>query len=338
MKNLQIEISKKSSETILQQLIGSIQGLISANNLEEGDVLPSINGLSKQFNISRDTVFKAYQQLKSNGFVDSTPAKGYFVARKFNRILLVLDYYSPFKDAFHEAFKKYIPKDYIVDLVFHHYNKNLFDTVIQNAIGKYSFYIIMHYDTRKFAISKEVEQLNPEKLLLLDIPVKNWKSIDKTKVSYIFQDFDTSVFQNLQKVSAKLKKYQKLNVVHSVMLNHPGITVESIQRFCSENKMEYQLFNQANEMQLNKGEIYFVFRQKDLGKIIKQSQQQQFVLGEDIGIIAYNDAPLYEFIDKGITVISIDFEEMGRMAANFVTNSKQIKEKIKTQINIRGTL
>jgi len=39
-------------------------------------------------------------------------------------------------------------------------------------------------------------------------------------------------------------------------------------------------------------------------------------LGEDIGIISYNDTPLKELL--GITVISTDFQKMGSAAAEMI--------------------
>jgi DNA-binding transcriptional regulator YhcF (GntR family) len=43
------------------------------------DVLPSINELSFEFEISRDTAEKGYKYLKKIGIVGSIPGKGYFI-------------------------------------------------------------------------------------------------------------------------------------------------------------------------------------------------------------------------------------------------------------------
>ncbi|WP_457747856.1 GntR family transcriptional regulator [Sulfurimonas sp.] len=45
-----------------------------------GEKLPSIRKLSSLYNISKTTVESAYSQLYAEGFIDSQPKKGYFVA------------------------------------------------------------------------------------------------------------------------------------------------------------------------------------------------------------------------------------------------------------------
>jgi DNA-binding transcriptional regulator YhcF (GntR family) len=49
-----------------QQLIDSINESISKNLLQIGDTLPSVNQLCKESSLSRDTVYKAYAELKNS--------------------------------------------------------------------------------------------------------------------------------------------------------------------------------------------------------------------------------------------------------------------------------
>ena len=96
----------------------------------EGDSLPSINQLSAQYGVSRDTVFKAFLDLRERGLIDSTPGKGYYVTSQVTNILLLLDEYTPFKEALYNSFIKHLPINYKVDLLFHQYNERLFNTII----------------------------------------------------------------------------------------------------------------------------------------------------------------------------------------------------------------
>jgi DNA-binding GntR family transcriptional regulator len=49
-------------------------------------VLPSINDISYELDISRDTAERAYRQLKKMGIIGSVPGKGYFIAKtEFNQ-------------------------------------------------------------------------------------------------------------------------------------------------------------------------------------------------------------------------------------------------------------
>ena len=50
------------------------------NNKKVGDKLPSIRKLANEQNISITTVQSAYSQLYAEGFIESKPKRGYFVA------------------------------------------------------------------------------------------------------------------------------------------------------------------------------------------------------------------------------------------------------------------
>src|SRR5687768_17795963 len=62
-----------------QQLANSIVKAIEDGKLQLGDMLPSINELSFQFEICRDTAEKGYKYLKKQGIIGSVPGKGYFI-------------------------------------------------------------------------------------------------------------------------------------------------------------------------------------------------------------------------------------------------------------------
>ena len=64
---LHIQLYKDIKEKILSQL-------------RVGDKLPSIRKLSTQYNLSKTTVESAYSQLYAEGFIESKPKSGYYVA------------------------------------------------------------------------------------------------------------------------------------------------------------------------------------------------------------------------------------------------------------------
>ena len=57
------------------QLADTLSQAISMKKFREGDSLPSINQLSAEYGVSRDTVFKAFLDLRERGLIDSTPGK-----------------------------------------------------------------------------------------------------------------------------------------------------------------------------------------------------------------------------------------------------------------------
>ena len=83
------------------QLANCIIKAITDGVLKENDILPSINELSFEFEISRDTAEKGYKHLKKNGVLGSVPGKGYFVKNaalnQKLKIFLLFNKLSPHK-------------------------------------------------------------------------------------------------------------------------------------------------------------------------------------------------------------------------------------------------
>ena len=90
------------------QLANSIIKAISEGKLEKEDVLPSINELSFEFEISRDTAEKSYKHLKEIGVLGSVPGKGYFVKtidiKHELKIFLLFNKLSPHKKVVYDSF------------------------------------------------------------------------------------------------------------------------------------------------------------------------------------------------------------------------------------------
>lgn len=301
-------------------------------NLVVGDNLPSINEASAKHKVSRDTVFKAYSELKRTGVIDSTPQKGYFVKAEVNRVLLLLDNYSPFKKDLYHRFTDNLPENYKVDLIFHQYNENLFETIIHESIGKYSMYVVINFSNDKF--SDTLKTIPANKLLLLD-----FGNFDKSECSYICQDFDKALYDCMKEGLEGLKKYKKLVYVFPEDLRHPISSIEHFNRFCNDFGFQHELIRRNSDWtELEDKAAYLCILTEDLVKIIKEADARSLKIGRNIGLIAYNDDPVLEVIKDGIAAISIDFGLMGEKAANFVKNKIQIQEYLPTKFISRGSI
>ena len=54
--------------------------------------------------------------------------------------------------------------------------------------------------------------------------------------------------------------------------------------------------------------------------------------------MAYNDEPVFEILDNGISVISTDFDLMGAVAARFILTMERPQIYIPTRLILRGSL
>ncbi len=76
MSKFKFTVDKNSNALKFQQLVDAIIDSISQSQLKQGDMLPSVNQIMKECQLSRDTVFKAYAELKKRGAVESVPNRG----------------------------------------------------------------------------------------------------------------------------------------------------------------------------------------------------------------------------------------------------------------------
>lgn len=313
------------------QLADLISQAISMREFLEGDSLPSINELSRRYGVSRDTVFKAFSDLRERGIIDSTPRKGYFVTGQVTNVLLLLDQYTPFKETLYNSFAKHLPVNYKVDLLFHQYNERLFSTIVRESVGKYNKYVVMNFDNERFSAS--LNKISPARLLLLD-----FGKFEKERYSYVCQDFDESFYGALQRLDDRFSSYRKFVFLFPSSLKHPQSSKDYFFRFCQD----YNLFGSVEEdvenLKVEKDTAYLAIKQQDVVKVVKQGRLAGLKCGKDFGLLAYNDIPSYEVIDEGITALTIDWEQMGNEVARFVLDNAVVQKYLPTEVRLRNSL
>ncbi len=331
MSDFQLNIDSIRGQTKLQQLVHSITEAMSNGTLKTGDALPSVNQLSSESGFSRDTVFKAYRILKKQGIIEATPQKGYFVASESVKVFMLLDDFSAFKEQLYQSFRLNLPENVSVDLLFHHYNKQVFRQLIQNSIGRYSIYIVMNISHE--SIDPVLKKIDPKKLLILDMGNPD------AGMNFLLQDFDNAVVECLSQGLTEIQNYEEFILIYSDKKTpHPAKTVAAFKRFCSTYAIKHRVAEKFNEKQLKAGQLYLAIKDSDLVEIIKAGFKNEFKLGKDFGVISYNDTPMKEIAGGGITVISSDFGLMGEKAAAFVTNRQPVTEILPTRLIMRKTL
>ncbi len=77
---MDIIISNASSKPIYEQIASQIKAMILSGALADGEMLPSMRLLAKELRISVITTKRAYEDLERDGFIETVPGKGCFVA------------------------------------------------------------------------------------------------------------------------------------------------------------------------------------------------------------------------------------------------------------------
>ncbi len=324
-----MKLNFKGEGTKVQQLTDFIQESIALNNLKAGDALPSINELSKEFAVSRDTVFKSFSDLKTRGIIDSVQGKNYFVASRTKNIFLLLDEYSPFKEVLYNTLIQTLPISYTIDLWFHQYNEHLFNKIISESLGKYNKYLVMNYDNESF--SDILNKIDEKKLLLLD-----FGNFEKSGYSYVCQDFERGLYETLSSIKDELFKYEKLVFVLNRRHKHPQISKLAFINFCLDNNYEFRVLDEiSDKTDIQNRHFYLVVKNEDVVEIIRQARHKKMNLGTDFGLLAYNENPFYEIIENGISSIGIDWEKVGEMAAQYILGDELVQTYLPTNITLR---
>lgn len=327
-----LKIAGQSGQTKIQQLVHSITEAIGSGKLRDGDSLPSVNKLSSESGFSRDTVFKAYRVLKKRNIIESAPTRGYFVKGSSFKIFMLLDDFSAFKEQLYKSFRENLPQNFTVDLLFHHYNPDVFNQLIQNSLGRYSLYVVMNINHR--GMEPVLNKIDPQKLLILDMGFP-----DSGEISYVIQDFNRAVEECLEQGLPNFGNYSEFILVYDeAETPHPSETVSAVGRFCQKHSISFQLVKNVFDILLRKGQVWFTIRDSDLVEVIKRTRGRGLLLGRDVGVLSYNDTPMKQIVGGGISVITTNFEQMGTLAASFAKNKQKITEVLPTSLILRESL
>lgn len=331
MTELKFNIDKNSNALKFQQLVDAIVDAISRNQLKAGEMLPSVNQIMKESNLSRDTVFKAYAELKKRGVVESVPNRGYFVTRKITKVFLFLDTFKAYKEVLYGSFLKNLPKNISVDLHFHHYNINLFEKIVLESLGKYSKYIIMNFDHAK--IPGIIQKIPADQLLIID-----WKIHASENHSAVFQNFGQPVYDCLAANRGKIARYKQFIFYYPSFTYHPKDSIQYFEKFCTDFQLKHSVIFEEEKFKIKKGTLYFLVSDRTLAGFLDQCAEKTFEPGRDVGVISYNETPMKKYVKNGITVISTDFELMGQKAADFVAAGEFIRFEVPTMLKLRSSL
>ncbi|MFS0781126.1 GntR family transcriptional regulator [Bacillus sp. 1P06AnD] len=84
---MKIIISNTVGLSIYEQIAAQIKTQIMNGTLVEGEQLPSIRNLAKDLQISVITTKRAYEELERDGYINTVPGKGSYIAQQNTELL-----------------------------------------------------------------------------------------------------------------------------------------------------------------------------------------------------------------------------------------------------------
>lgn len=331
-----INIDDNSSVPKYLQIINSIVQNISVGNITTGDKIPSINSLSVEYYLSRDTVARAYNILKERNIIVSIQGKGNYIAKtkliSKTNVLFLVNKLSDYKLKIFNAFRESLGENIHTDLHVYHCDESIFIELLKKYKSAYDYYVIMpHFKTENLKHTSSTQKVGElmnmipkDKLVVLD----NDKHDVKGDFAEVFQDFENDIYEALTKGIDVIKKYDKLTLVYpeKSLYPYPDGIMHGFRKFCVHNKLKFDVLDEINEsVRVEEKTLYLTIKESDLVNLIHKLRNRDLEMGKDIGVISYNDTSLKDLL--GITVVSTDFKSMGENAAEIIKEHKRTKIK-----------
>ncbi len=320
-----IKINDYSNTPKYQQIYNSIVEGIENHDILPGDKLPSIHEVCAEFDVAKGTVERAYELLKEKEIVGAVKGKGFYInytkTGRNLKIFLLFNKLSAHKKLIYDAFVEALGPGISIDFFIYNNDFRLFRDLIQTHARNHThFVIIAHFFEGGDKAYELINSLPKHKLVMMD------KLLEGVTGQYaaVFQNFEKDLYQALTDALPLLRKYTTLNLLFPAYSYHPRGILNGFYKFCSEHQFTAKIIRDIQQEVIQPQNAYINLMEEDLVELIKQTKATPYVLGEEVGILSYNDTPLKEFLLEGITVLSTNFAQMGRTAANLVlTDSRE---------------
>jgi DNA-binding transcriptional regulator YhcF (GntR family) len=334
-----IKVDEYSSTPKYLQIVNSVIREIESGRIRVGDTMPSINELSIELDIARDTVEKGFRQLKQMEVIEAVPRRGYYIRniefRQPLKIFLLFNKLSSHKKTIYDSFIATLGEHAAIDFYIYNNDFLLFKKLIVNNKNEYNYYVVIpHFMEGEEQGYETINTLPKEKLLLLDKIVPGITG----EYAAAYENFEKDIYTALVEATDPLSKYHTLKMVFPSYSYYPVEIVRGFKNFCQDYAFSYKIVHNIKEEQVHTGEVYLNVMEDELVAVLERLLSSGLVIGKEVGVISYNETPVKKFILNGITTISTDFHQMGITAAQLILANSKEKKEIPFKLRLRASL
>jgi DNA-binding transcriptional regulator YhcF (GntR family) len=334
-----IRINDYSNTPKYQQIYNSIVEGIENRDILPGDKLPSIHEVCAEFDVAKGTVERAYELLKDKEIIGAVKGKGFYInytkTGKNLKIFLLFNKLSAHKKIIYDSFVEVLGPGVAIDFFIYNNDFRLFRDLIQRQAQNHTHYVIIgHFFEGGEKANELINSLPKHKLVILD------KLLEGVSGEYaaVFQNFEKDMYQALTDALPLLRKYTTLGILFPTYTYHPKAILNGFYKFCYEHNFTARVVHDIKQEVIQPKQAYINLMEEDLVELIKKIKGTPYIVGEEIGILSYNETPLKEFLLDGITVMSTDFAQMGRTAAQLILNDTLVHVENPFQLIVRKSL
>lgn len=319
-----LQIDELSATPKYKQLVNAVLNAVKLEKFKKGDMLPSINEISFSYDISRVTVEKGYNELRKLGIIEAFQGKGYFVANtelfQDLRIFLMFNKLSAHKKIIYDTFVKTLGEKATIDFYIYNNDAKLFCKILENKKQHYTHYVIIpHFFDGEKTAYQAINSIPKSKLILLD------KITPEITGNYgaVYENFSKDIYQALFQAIHALQRFSVLKLLFPENSYYPIEIIEGFTTFCQSFVFDFKIVYSISAEEVNVGDVFINLMEDDLFELLEKIEDKKLKVGQDIGIISYNETKSKKFIMNGLTTISTEFEAMGKSAAELILqNSK----------------
>lgn len=235
----------------------------------------------------------------------------------------------------YDSFVSAVGDGVVTDLVIYNNDFNQFKKFLDSRKDQYSHFVIMPHFTEGDELASQVINTIPKhKLVMLS------KMIPGVTGSYaaVYEDFENDIYGALEKAVPELSKYHTLKLVFPGNSYYPKQITKGFIRFCQQYAFKYEMLPNIEESPIQEGEVYVILKEDDLVTFIERVKVADFKVGKQVGLISYNEAPIKKIILNGVSTISTDFKEMGKIAAKLIAENSREQVKVPFYLTMRATV
>lgn len=340
---MRFTIDSDSKDAIYRQLVSQVEQALHSGKLKAGEQIPSMNELAAQLNISRETVKKAYGILVKKGLIQPKQGKGFYTAdvnaSAHPRVLVLFDKFSVYKQILFNAFAERLAGAAEITILNHNQSIDLLEHYLDDNLDNFDFYLLApHFpldeETQK-RVMKQLARLPYRKLIMLDRLQPDFPG----QYGAVYQDFENDIYDGLSEGLGPHRRTRTMRVITLPMSLYGNHIIKGVKRFTSDHAIPVEFLHEVPPT-IEKGDTFLVLNsQLDAGLVAlaHKIQQAGLVIGQDVFIISYNESDMNELVLGGLTTVSTDFREMGRLAADMVLTHQLEKVHCPFHMNRRQT-
>jgi hypothetical protein len=248
---------------------------------------------------------------------------------------LLFNKLSSHKKIIYDAFAETLGSNAAIDFYIYNNNFNFFKKLLANKTDQYSkLVIIPHFIENTENAFAVINELPKDKLILMD------KLIEGVTGNFgaVYENFEQDIYYALEQLLEKLSKYHTLKIIFPENSYYSKEILTGFINFCGQYAFDYDIIHDLKNESLLPGTVYINLMEDDLVELIEKIIGDKLKVGEDIGVVSYNETPLKKIILNGITTISTDFKMMGEKAAEMVLNNTKGHLAIPFRVTQRNSL